>query len=152
VFSRFDDASLKYLKTEIHVALKLCMMPELMINAGWTKDEIVSQYKPRFLHALNALSDCKLDKPLIASEVVVMMDKPAQFNPDGYKTIRDSEASAILSQILSELANENYVRMHADSIFATNDGLEKSKSTDPYWKRTSNETYDCDEAPNPRKK
>jgi hypothetical protein len=122
-------------------------MPELMINAGWTKDEIVSQYKPRFLHALNALSHCKLDKPLTTPEVVLMMDKPAQFNPEGYKTIRDNEADVILGQMLNELNEQEYVRMHADSIFATNEGLEKRTSTDPYWKRTSNETYDCDEAP-----
>ena len=120
-------------------------MPELMINAGWTKDETVNHYKPRFLHALNALSDCKLDKALTAPEVVVMMDKPAGFNPTGYKTIRDIEADAILSQILSELIEEKYVRRYADSLFATDAGLEKRKSTDPYWKRTSCEIYDCDE-------
>jgi hypothetical protein len=120
-------------------------MPELMINAGWTKDEIVSHYKPRILHALNALSDCKLDKPLTASEVVVMMDKPAEFNPTGYKTIRDVEADAILGQILRELMEEKYVSIRADLLFATNAGLEKRKSTDPYWKRTSYEIYDCDE-------
>jgi hypothetical protein len=120
-------------------------MPELMINAGWTKDETVNHYKPRFLHALNALSDCKQDKPLTTPEVVVMMDKPPEFNPTGYKTIRDIEADAILSQILRELIEEKYVTMHDDLLFATNAGLEKRKSTDPYWKRTSNEIYDCDE-------
>jgi len=119
-------------------------MPELMINAGWTKDETVNSYKPRFLHALNALSDCKLDKSVTAPEVVLMMDKPAEFNPTGYKTIRDIEADAILSQILRELIEEKYVSIRADLIFATNAGLEKRKSTDPYWKRTSHETYDCD--------
>ena len=120
-------------------------MSELMINAGWTKDETVNHYKPRFLHALNALSDCKLDKPLTTPEVVVMMDKPAEFNPTGYKTIRDIEADAILSQILRELIEEKYVTMHDDLLLATNAGLEKRKSTDPYWKRTSYEIYVCDE-------
>ena len=119
-------------------------MPELMINAGWTKDETVSHYKPRFLHALNILSECKLDKPVTVPEVVLMMDKPAEFNPTGYKTIRDIEADAILSQILRELIEEKYVSMRADLIFATKAGLEKHKSTDPYWKRTSQEIYDCD--------
>jgi hypothetical protein len=120
-------------------------MPELMINAGWTKDEIVSHYKPRFLHALNALSDCKLDKPLTTPEVVVMMDKPTDFNPTGYKTIRDIEADAILNRIITELIEVKYVTMQDDLLFATNTGLEKSKTTDPYWKRTSNEIYDCNE-------
>ena len=120
-------------------------MPELMINAGWTKDETVSHYKPRFLHALNTLSDCKPDKPLTTPEVVVMMDKPTDFNPTGYKTIRDVEADVILSQIISELIEEKYVTMHDDLLFATNAGLKKRKSTVPYWKRTAYEIYDCDE-------
>lgn len=117
-------------------------MPELMINAGWTEDETVSHYKPRFLHALNALSDCKLDKPLTTPEVV-MMDKPAEFNPAGYKTIRDIEADAILNRIISELIEEKHVTMRNDLLFATKTGLEKRKSIDPYWKRTSYEIYDC---------
>jgi len=74
-----------------------------------------------------------------------MMDKPAEFNPTGYKTIRDIEADAILSQILRELIEEKYVTMHDDLLLATNAGLEKRKSTDPYWKRTSYEIYVCDE-------
>lgn len=118
-------------------------MPEFMINAGWTEDEIVIHYKPRFLHALNALSDCKLDKPLTTPKVVDMMDKPPDFNPTGYKTIRDSEADAILNRIISELIEEKHVTMRDDLLFATKTGLEKHKSIDPYWKRTSYEIYDC---------
>lgn len=118
-------------------------MPELMINAGWTEDETVSHYKPRFLHALNALSDCKLDKPLTTPEVVVMMDKPAEFNSTGYRTIRNIEADAILNRIISELIEEKHVTMRNDLLFATKTGLEKRKSIDPYWKRTSYEIYDC---------
>ena len=116
-----------------------------MINAGWTCDETISHYKPRFLHALNSLSDCKLDKPVNTPEIVVMMDKPAAFNPRGYKTIRDIEADTVLSQILSELIEENYAAMHDGSLFATRKGLDKRNSTDPYWKRTSYEIYNCDE-------
>jgi len=118
-------------------------MPELMINAGWTVDETVSHYKPRFLHAMNALSDCKLDKHLTTPEVVDMMDKPPDFNPTGYKTIRDSEADTILNRIISELIEEKYVTIRDDLLFATKTGLEKHRSIDPYWKRTSYEIYDC---------
>ena len=119
-------------------------VPELMINAGWTAEETVNQYKPRFLHALNALSDCKLDKPVTIPEVVDMMDKPATFNPTGYRTIRDTEADTILSKLISILIGENYIAKHGDSLFATKGGIEKRLATDPYWKRTSSEIYYCD--------
>src|SRR5690242_3108293 len=120
-------------------------MPELMVNVGWTEGETVKYYKPRFLHALNVLSDCKLDKPVTTPEVVEMMDKPAAFNPTSYKTIRKTEADAILSQIVGELIQEKYVSKSGDSLFATKAGLEKRNATDLYWKRTSHEIYDCDE-------
>jgi hypothetical protein len=116
-----------------------------MINLGWTDDETVHHHKPRFLHALNALSKCNLNKPVTAPEVVGMMDKPAAFNPTNYKTIRDTEADAILGQIVSELIEEDYLRKHGNSLFVTKAGLEKRKATDHYWKRTTNEMYDCDD-------
>ncbi len=119
-------------------------MPELMINAGWTETETVNQYKPRLLHALNALSDCNLEKPVALQEVVDMIDKPAAFNPTRYKTIKDTEADAILNRIMSELIEENYLSKRGDSLFATTHGLEKRKATDPYWKKTTYETYDCE--------
>lgn len=122
-------------------------MPELMTNAGWTENETVNQYKPRFLHALNVLSDCNLEKPVTLQEVVDMMDKPATFNPTGYNTIRDKEADVILSQIVSQLIEDNYLSKVGDSLFATKCGLEKRKATDPYWKRTTYEIYDCDSYP-----
>lgn len=120
-------------------------MPELMINADWTEEQTMDRYLPRFLHALNVLSDCKLDEPVAASEVVIMMDKPAGFNPDGYKTIRDIAADTVLSKIVSRLQNKNYLAKVGDSLFATKDGLEQCKATDFYWKRSSKEIYDCDE-------
>lgn len=120
-------------------------MPELMINAGWAEEETVSRYLPRFLHALNVLSDCKLDKPVAISEVVIMMDKPAAFNPIGYRTIRDTEADKVLSEIVSKLLDKNYLAKVGDSYYATKNGLEKQKTTDSYWKRSSREIYDCDE-------
>lgn len=120
-------------------------MPELMINAGWSEEETVIQYKPRFLHALNILSDCKLNKPISILEVVDMMDKPAVFNPTGYKTIRSNEAYAILDKIMNELIIDNYLTKNDDLLFATTAGLEKRKATDAYWKTTSKEVYYCDE-------
>lgn len=120
-------------------------MAELMINADWTEEQTMDRYLPRFLHALNVLSDCKLDEPVAASEVVIMMDKPAGFNPDGYKTIRDIAADTVLSKIVSRLQNKNYLAKVGDSLFATKDGLEQRKATDFYWKRSSKEIYDCDE-------
>ena len=120
-------------------------MPELMINADWTEEQTMDRYLPRFLHALNVLSDCKLDKPVVASEIVIMMDKPAGFNPGGYKTIRDIAADTVLSKIVSRLQNKNYLTKVGDSLFATKDGLEQCKATDFYWKRSSKEIYDCDE-------
>jgi hypothetical protein len=120
-------------------------MPELMINAGWTDKETMDRYLPRFLHALNLLSDCKLDNPVTASEVVIMMDKPAGFNPDGYKTIRDNAADTLLSQMVSRLQGKNYLAKVGDSLYATKDGLEKRRATDSYWKRSPKEVYDCDE-------
>lgn len=119
-------------------------MPELMINAGWTEEETVNHYLPRFLHALNILSDCKLDKPVAASEVVIIIDKPAAFNPNDYKTIRDSEADNVISKIVSELLDKHYLAKAGDSFCATKDGLEKRIATDSYWKRSPKEMYDCD--------
>ena len=120
-------------------------MPDIMVSAGWTEEETVSHYKPRFLHALNALSDCKLDKSVTTPEVVDNMDKPAAFDPTGYETIKDTEADAILSKIVNELLAEGYLAKEGDSLFATEDGIEKRKAVDPYWKRRSNEIYDCSE-------
>lgn len=116
-----------------------------MISDGWTDDEIVNNYKPRFLHSLNALSECKQDKPVSTPGVVDMMDKPLAFNPTNYRTIGGSEADTILSQIMRELMEEKYLSKHGASLFATKAGLEMRKATDLYWKRTSNEKYDCDE-------
>jgi hypothetical protein len=118
-------------------------MPELMINAGWMDEEIVEHYIPRFLHALNALSKCKTDKAIAIPDVVIMMDKPAAFNPDSYKTIRGTEADAILSKIVGRLSEKNYVTHEEDSLYATKNGLEKHEATDHYWKRSFKENYDC---------
>ena len=120
-------------------------MPDIMVSAGWKEEETVNHYKPRFLHALNALSDCKMDKPVTIPEVVNNMDKPAAFDPTKYKTIRDTEADVILSKIVNELLAERFLATDGDSLFATKDGLEKRKAIDLYWKKTSNEMYDCDE-------
>jgi len=116
-----------------------------MINAAWTEEETVNHYKPRFLHALNALSECKLYKPVTIPEVVDLMDKPAAFNPTGYKTVRAYEADAILNTAVDILLADDYLAKDGDSLFATKRGLEKRKATDSYWKRTSGETYECDE-------
>jgi len=120
-------------------------MPELMINAGWSEEETVIHYKPRFLHALNVLSECKLDKPVTILDVVDMMDKPAVFNPTRYETVRDTKATVILDKIMSELIIEHCLAKNADLLFATTFGLNKRKAKDLYWKRTSKEIYNCDE-------
>jgi hypothetical protein len=86
-----------------------------------------------------------MDKPVTIPEVVNNMDKPAAFDPTKYKTIRDAEADAILGRILNELVAQRYLAKDGDSLFATKEGLEKRKALDLYWKRTSNEMYDCDE-------
>jgi hypothetical protein len=118
-------------------------MPELMINAGWMEVETVEHYVPRFLHALNALSECKTDKAIALSDIVIMMDKPAAFNPDSYKTLRGVEADAILSKVVGRLSEKNYVIQDGDSLYATKDGLQKREATDLYWKRSLKENYDC---------
>ena len=131
------------------VLIHSCLaMPDIMVSAGWKEEETVNHYKPRFLHALNALSNCKMDKPVTIPEVVDYMDKPAAFDPTEYKTIRDSEADAILHRIVNELVAQGYLAQDGDSLFATKVGLEKRKALD-YWKRTPNEKYDCDQD-NPR--
>ena len=121
------------------------MASQIRVNIGWSDEEAMHHYAPRFLHALNSEAECRLDKPATVQDVVKKMALPAGFDPNQFELATPVKSDSIINRIIQSLETDRLIKRQGRVLFATEDGLAKRLARDDYWRRASTENYICDE-------